>query len=862
MTKKSAVSDGVRYSSESSDSNQQSEFLRLVQKFLLVSLFTLVSGPPAWAAYGVDSYLSTRSNSEEMPTLANLLGDVRAGWTRQEILYETIGGANGTNYASDDEAADFVRAKGVKILGLLNYNTNPPSASDWEGFVANAVNHFASKIDAWEVINEPNDTALSNRYMSASTYSDYLSRSYGKIKQFDSSATVVSGGTASADVPWLSSLVSAAGCGSFDALGIHPYRDFRPELVKFGEGDFANYLGTVAAVLRKNCSGKKIWLTEFGYSAGIGSETQANYLARSFLMANQIPEVETIMMHLLRDDANNDYGLVTRSFSQRTAFSRVQKVFQETGSRSYSEELLATDRRQVVDFDTTVGWDERGNSNASTTLATVSGVDGSALEARYTFSGSTGAVILTKETPIDGTPTALGLYLSGDNSRHIWRIRFEDANGETFQGVLGNALSGWNYYQLDLTNLSAMTYWGGNGSIQYPIKFTSIVLDKDTSTTSGTIKFDTLVAVTSAADVKALKFGTRVAAWKAQGSGSATICGQSVGLNEAPTYLTVSSSCTTAAPSGATSATSSVTPTATATATPTATATTSSSPSPTKSAAASPTATPSSTPTVGTLDSTKTLVVVDRLTAPADGIEPITLTLQAVDTTGQPLRIDGWEVVGYRPSTIYHPPTNSTVPAILSATEPGLEELDIHLAGGVTLAQKIRLVWTDPAWASNPTLEQLAPELITELRGDDPTLLSGERVITGLINTYRGIKVGLGLDQEPALVIATLESTPRSLILSSLGNATYGGVLPLPGEAGDHHLTITAYDALGLPVAALQAQVRLTDPNQPLVGTSPTSTSFAKSNPSAIVWVFIGLALVSLVFGAYRWWRAHRPKAN
>ncbi|MEK7461355.1 MAG: glycosyl hydrolase [Patescibacteria group bacterium] len=482
-------------------------------------------------------------NNSEMTSAGSLLEEMQAGWTRQEFNYENIGGPSGTNYSTDDDALTIARARGVKVVGLLNYSGSTPSATNWENYVANVVNHFAAKVDAWEVLNEPNDAANSSHQLNPPTYNDYLFRSNGQIRTYDPTATIVSAGVAGVDLNWLEEFVNVGGCNYFDALGIHPYRSDKPELVKFGEGDFANYIGTAAGLLRKKCTNKKIWLTEFGLrSDTAGSEPQANYLAREFLLAQTLPEIQGVLSYLFRDDSTGDWGVVNSGFAKKSSFGRVQQVFEQTSGKSFLGFETLADQRGFEGFESTAGWGQQFNNNASATIGAVAGREGNALQIKYQFNASNSAVILTKDAALAGTPSGIGLLVNGDNSRAIWRLRFTDAQGETFQALLGTGLSGWNYKQFDFSHTGAMTFWGGDGVIQYPVRFNSVVIDRDGGDASGTVQVDKLVAVYGPADYVGLKFDGVVAAWKSLGSGTTTVCGSSVTLTEQPTYIT-SGSC-------------------------------------------------------------------------------------------------------------------------------------------------------------------------------------------------------------------------------------------------------------------------------------------------------------------------------
>ncbi len=496
---------------------------------------------------GVDAFLSTRTNSVQMGTAAGLLADMGASWTRQEFNYENIGGPTGANYGADEEALVNAATRDIKTLGLLNYSAStPPSVADWTAYVSNVVGHFANQVDAWEVLNEPNDSASGARQMSAAVYQTYLAPSYDAIKAADPTATVVSAGTAAVDTGFIKGLFAAGGCSKLDGIGIHPYRTIAPETIKFGEGDFINYINTAAGLIRSSCPGKKLWLTEFGLrSDTAGVQTQANYLARSFLMARAIPEVETILSYNLRDDSSGAWGVVDTDFAKKSSYNQLKQVMQATGGQNYDGDITITERGLIDDVETTSGWGQQFNNHATATVSMVSGgIDNSqAMQVGYNFSASSAAVILTKDQKLTGQPTAIGIHMYGDNSNLIWRVRFKDANGETFQALLGNPISGWSYQQFDFSYTDAMTSWNGDGKIQYPITFNSVVVDRNGGPTTGTVLFDKIVAIYGPADLHAYKFGSTVAAWKGLNFQTVSICGRNVEVSEVPTYIENVSAC-------------------------------------------------------------------------------------------------------------------------------------------------------------------------------------------------------------------------------------------------------------------------------------------------------------------------------
>jgi hypothetical protein len=96
-----------------------------------------------------------------------------------------------------------------------------------------------------------------------------------------------------------------------------------------------------------------------------------------------------------------------------------------------------------------------------------------------------------KDQAIDGKPASLGLWVKGDGSRNIPRMRFVDSTGQTFQPD-GQKLdyTDWRYivFPLDATGGGR---WGGanDGVVHYPIRLeTMFLIDSAVrQKTSGTV---------------------------------------------------------------------------------------------------------------------------------------------------------------------------------------------------------------------------------------------------------------------------------------------------------------------------------------------------------------------------------------
>jgi polysaccharide biosynthesis protein PslG len=96
-------------------------------------------------------------------------------------------------------------------------------------------------------------------------------------------------------------------------------------------------------------------------------------------------------------------------------------------------------------------------------------------------------------TPIPGHPQALGLWVLGDHSGNLLRMRLTDASGQTFQPN-GPALdwTDWRWVTFDLRDLKSAGHWGGpnDGVARGELRLDSLLLlDGSSRKTAGTIAF-------------------------------------------------------------------------------------------------------------------------------------------------------------------------------------------------------------------------------------------------------------------------------------------------------------------------------------------------------------------------------------
>lgn len=231
-----------------------------------------------------------------------------ATWLRFDILWSTIEDTQGTYvWTPFDTVVDAARTRGLKIVGILTtmpswarpngetWRYGPMTSTDrarFAQFARDAALHFAGRIDAYEIWNEPNLSIFWSPQPSASNYANLLRTVYPAIRAVDSTSLVITGGLGGAadngvditSIDFVTQIYDAGAKDYFDALATHPYTNLD------GNPSGELYRASLIRTLMNNRGdgAKLMWGTETGAStSGIGSWTtdeagQANILDMTY----------------------------------------------------------------------------------------------------------------------------------------------------------------------------------------------------------------------------------------------------------------------------------------------------------------------------------------------------------------------------------------------------------------------------------------------------------------------------------------------------------------------------------------------------------------------------------------------------
>ncbi len=504
----------------------------LLSLVLILSLAAFSSHPVQAAAlsdtFGIIGAVPSLGGDAAKQQATDMIVNLGMGWTRQEFTYQ-----NPMDFSAYDAASVKLKSRSIQTLGLLVYPGVDRTHDDWKSYVQSVVGHF-SDIPAWEIMNE------ADNYLSGADYTVYLREARDIIKTLNPSATIVlSGITSRVETPnFWHGVAAAGGWTLFDIAGLHVYHAGNPEKVNFGGGDLLAEYDRAIGALRKNGGGKKIWITEMGYEASdMGNENQANWLVRALVMTRSVSIVEKIFIYRLYDDSRATYGLAGADLTTRPAFDRIKELISQIGTRGVATRLYPTNTVVLDAYDRVNGWKTDATTNGSLVLSGVDGHNGQAMKLNYDFSNDKAYAVAQKSIPIIGQPQALAAWIYGDDSGNVWKLRFKDARGETFQTDLGTTTAGWSYKQFVIGQDVAYVSWDGDGKVDYPISFDSFVVDRQGGSASASGLVDDLIAINSDADLYSFLFGDLVAYWKATGSTTSVLCGASRHFGEIPAYV-------------------------------------------------------------------------------------------------------------------------------------------------------------------------------------------------------------------------------------------------------------------------------------------------------------------------------------
>jgi hypothetical protein len=329
-------------------------------------------------------------------TMYGKVAEAQFGWIRQQVRwcsYEPAKGQFGNNYVAQlDALINATAAKGYKIM------LSPVCSPDWAGvggglpknpqdfadLMKFMADRYKGKVQAYEVWNEQNYAVETGGQVNVAAYIPILKAGYQALKASDPNITVVFGGmtptgvtghpeVALDEVQYLQQIYGINGGevkNYYDVLGAHPGSNCNPPDNSYPDNPATNACGTdpdggrsytkdnsfyfkrivqLRGVMEANGeSGKKMWLTEFGwdstqnapdaykYARFVSEDQQAQYISRAFALGKSYPWMGVMFVWNLNfqvtlgagnsGDEKYGWGILNSDWSPRPAFTAIKTM--------------------------------------------------------------------------------------------------------------------------------------------------------------------------------------------------------------------------------------------------------------------------------------------------------------------------------------------------------------------------------------------------------------------------------------------------------------------------------------------------------------------------------------------------------
>jgi hypothetical protein len=353
-----------------------------MNRVVSVALFILLVLCSGCGARGKSSFVPGREDRLGVCTHFNqgwdtekimpVIGRLGVGWIRDDVSWKAVEPQKG-RYRIPDSTRNWIEAarrQNLKVLVVFNYgNPNYPDLFD-SGAYARAAAWFAGKlrgkIDAIEVLNEPNNFGFRKHYGGAwngkekdgsdspylAKYVALLNQASQAIKKANPDIEIIGLG---APAPATFRMLAAGIAPEVDGMTDHPYSHGAPERIPYAatpamlnrdgvatadeKGTFASQVAMFRARSKEYHGPAELWHTEWGYSLapspasrkGMSEETQANYIMRRIVESFAL-RVEHSFIYDFLDDGSDprkeyaNYGLAKRNLKPKASYIAVQRL--------------------------------------------------------------------------------------------------------------------------------------------------------------------------------------------------------------------------------------------------------------------------------------------------------------------------------------------------------------------------------------------------------------------------------------------------------------------------------------------------------------------------------------------------------
>ncbi len=282
------------------------------------------------------------------------------------LIEPTTKGTYSQSYLSTlDYAVNGSKSRDIKVLMTVDRTPNwanknqgefvPPSNdNDYADFLVFLIKRYSGKVNDFEIWNEPNQSQFWVN-PNPTRYTALLKTAYLAAKAVNPGVNILGGSisnTTSIGTDFLKGLYSAGAKPYFDVLSQHIYGDPPAHGNMDPETLFDTLTTTILPIMQNNGdSGKKIWITEHGYTtalansshpAGVTESVQADYLTRAYSKAKTISQIDSLYYFSWMNGSNwntgcncavtdpynleQNYGIVKVDDSQKLAYQSYRNM--------------------------------------------------------------------------------------------------------------------------------------------------------------------------------------------------------------------------------------------------------------------------------------------------------------------------------------------------------------------------------------------------------------------------------------------------------------------------------------------------------------------------------------------------------
>jgi|GEM_PF-3715742 len=295
-----------------------------INKSIPFSVMTPLSGSVGDGVLGINLHADQPDKGSNAITIP-LAQKAGVQWIRDTVMWSNVEKSPGvyTFAAKLDEEVNMAKQAGMQVLLVLCYgndlykadaSSTPHTTAQYTAFAnyaAAVAQHFAGKVDHYEVWNEWNGGMGNPERYGTSYYTELLKATYDAVLNVNPNAKIIAGSTSTVDVPFISGMLTNGGYDKTTSVSVHPYTDPSPaEVGNPGWYTIPSAVKSVQSAFSGYASPKKIWMTEFGWSTSTVDENrQAAYSARAFATGlSQTPGaggVSKMFYYDFQDDGTN-----------------------------------------------------------------------------------------------------------------------------------------------------------------------------------------------------------------------------------------------------------------------------------------------------------------------------------------------------------------------------------------------------------------------------------------------------------------------------------------------------------------------------------------------------------------------------